>query len=159
MTVAKTYPATHEDFLKLSQAIRLRFVKDVVNYCKEEGDLAKLDPDRQANLLKALADIEGQPLKLMKLKIEEDNSKQDLQIAAMLVKSAREDNINRTRATATPVTVEDVLPPPTAIPVKPLIEGETVVGDQLEKFEEFRVRTGQVDPRDLLLPQPDDTVS
>lgn len=130
---------TQEDYLRYAQAKRLAFIRAIDKACKDE-DLATLDPDRQANYLAAIRDIEKQVFVLQKLKQEEETNTiiRDAAIADLILRSSKEQAIRRAK------TVE--IPNPDVLPVKPLIPGETEIGDKIENYEQYLNRTGQRNP-------------
>lgn len=130
---------TQEDYLRYAQAKRLAFIRSIDKACKDE-DLATLDPDRQANYLAAIRDIEKQVFVLQKLKQEEETNTiiRDAAIADLILRSSKEQAIRRAK------TVE--IPNPDVLPVKPLIPGETEIGDKIENYEQYLNRTGQRNP-------------
>lgn len=129
-----------EDYLAFTQARRIRYAQAVEAAAGTLEDLAKLDPDRQANYLSALKDIDKQVIDLMKLEQDkESNDAQNNIIAELITKRAVERNVQRSRE------AQGVMPDPSLLPTRTLIPGETEIGDRVENFQEFRARTGQGD--------------
>lgn len=139
---------SQEDYLRYAQSKRMSFVRAMENAVQDAEGLATLDPDRQANYLKAIDSIEKQSLTLMKLKTEEQSVDiQNAAVAALILKSARTNNIGATQQNQ--MAMPD---PELALPKKALIPGETEIGDRIENFHEYKVRTGRQENQDPVFP-------
>lgn len=138
---------SHDDYLKFAQGHRVNFVRAVVNTMQTPEGLVELDPDRQANYLAALRDIEKQVFVQQKLKQEADNNDaRNNIIASIIVEQARKADIERTRQSTNPQETLD----PSKLPFKQLIPGETSIGDSAENYDEYLSRTGSAPSQGLL---------
>lgn len=132
---------TQDDYLKFAQHHRIRYVKATLEAVGGDEGVATLDPDRQANYLAALRDIEKQVFVQQKLKQdEESNEVRNNAIAALIVNAARSADIAATRAAKGENKVDL---DPSKLPVKQLIDGETTIGDRIETYSDYKARTGQ----------------
>lgn len=139
---------THDEYLAFAQSRRLKFVQAMEKACQSDEGLATLDPDRQSNYLAAIRDIEKQVFTQQKLKQEEEDSEvRNAMIAALIVKQAASNNVQRSQR-----QVNQIIPDPTTIPQKKLIPGETEIGDRIENYREYKLRTGQGDNLDPEFP-------
>lgn len=133
---------TQEQYLKFAQSRRVGFIQAVEKACETPEGLATLDPDRQSNYLAAIRDIEKQVLVLRKLEQDKQNNDQtNAAIAAFILEQAKSRNVEASRT-------KPVIPDISLIPEKPLIEGETVIGDQIENYREYKQRTGHLGSQD-----------
>lgn len=140
------YSFTHEEVLQFAQANRIRFVQAVRKECGGDEGIVTLDPERQANYLRTLDQIAKQVLDVQKLKQDKENTEaQNDFIAAMIVESARKRNIQRSRETE---EQRAIVPNPSTLPVKPLVNGEMDIGDRIENYQEYKLRTGQAEHQD-----------
>lgn len=131
---------SRQDYLNFTQARRIRFAQAIESATGTPEDLAKLDPDRQANYLAALNAIDKQVIDMMKLEQDkESNDAQNNMIAELITKRAVDRNIQRSRES------QGIMPDPTLLPSRTLIAGETDIGDRIEDYRQFRSRTGQED--------------
>ena len=154
-TVTEQVTYSQEDYLLFAQTRRIRFVQAMENACGGSEGLATLDPERQSNYLAAIRDVEKQTLTLAKMKQDKDLAEQRMKqdekndearnaaIAALILNQAKNINVSRSR-NSNPV------PDASQLPVKPLIAGETDIGDRIENYQEYRNRTGQRDDLDPL---------
>lgn len=134
------YAFTHEEVLLFAQANRIRFVQAVRKECGGDEGLVGLDPERQANYLRTLDQIAKQALDIQKLKQDKENNEaQNDFIASIIVESARKRNIERSRQ----AEQRAIIPNPASLPVKSLVNGETHIGDRIENYQEYMLRTGQ----------------
>lgn len=135
---------SENDYLRFAQAKRIQFIRSVDAIAESPEALARLDPDRQANYLAAIRDLEKQVQ--VKQKMEQDeraNTAQDALIADMVLKFAKKINCGKS-AELNPIReVTDILPDPNLIPTKNLIPGETMIGDPKENYQEWLKRTGR----------------
>lgn len=139
---------SHDDYLKFAQYHRVNFVKAVVNTMQTPEGLVELDPDRQANYLAALRDIEKQVFVQQKLKQDADNNDaRNNLIATIIVEQARNADIAKTRQATNPQDTLDA----SKLPMKNIIPGETSIGDSSENYADFMGRTSGQGNQDPLL--------
>lgn len=146
---------TQEDYLNFAQARRVKFIQAVESAAGTPEDLARMDPERQGNYLAAIRDLEKQVISLKKL--EQDKESTDAQnnmVAEYLIQAAakREVELRERKPQPTPES-RGIMPDPSLLPSRTLIPGETEIGDRIENYREYKIRTGQVnhqDPHDPL---------
>lgn len=153
---------TQDEYLQFVQMKRIRFIDSIEKAVETEEGLATLDPDRQSNYLAALRDIEKQVL--TKEKMENDktaNAAATEAIAAMIVEQHRRLSSERAKRfqeekLGITKTIDQLIPDPeTAIPKKSLLKGETEIGDHIENFREYKLRTGHHIDQDPFQQDPD----
>lgn len=141
---------TQEDYLNFAQARRVKFIQAVESAAGTPEDLARMDPERQGNYLAAIRDLEKQVISLKKL--EQDKESTDAQnnmVAEYLIQAAakREVELRERKPQPTPES-RGIMPDPSLLPSRTLIPGETEIGDRIENYREYKIRTGQVDHQD-----------
>lgn len=140
------YSFSHDEVLLFAQANRIRFVQAVRKECGGDEGIVTLDPERQANYLRTLDQIAKQALDIQKLKQDKENNEaQNDIIATLIVESARKRNIQRSRENEQ----QSIVPNPSVLPKKELVPGEMHIGDRIENYQEYKIRTGQTESQDL----------
>lgn len=140
------YSFSHDEVLLFAQANRIRFVQTVRKECGGDEGIVTLDPERQANYLRTLDQIAKQALDIQKLKQDKENNEaQNDIIATLIVESARKRNIQRSRENEQ----QSIVPNPSVLPKKELVPGEMHIGDRIENYQEYKIRTGQTESQDF----------
>lgn len=135
------------DYKEFAQARRINFIQRIEQ--ATDGRLESLEPDDKGHYLAAIRDVEKQALviekmrqdkelAMLRLKADEQNSAAVNQNIATLLNTIARNKGNPSVLLNTQIDEPDI----TKIPQKPLIEGETMIGDQLETYQQFQKRTG-----------------
>lgn len=137
---------SEDDYLRFAQAKRIQFIRSVDAIAESPEALARLDPDRQANYLAAIRDIEKQVQVKQKMAQDERiSSEQDSLIADMVLNFAKKANSQANVNKSMVKDVAEIIPDVNLIPTKQLIPGETMIGDPKENYQEWLKRTGRPD--------------
>lgn len=135
------------DYKEFAQARRINFIQRIEK--ATEGELERLEPDDKGHYLAAIRDVEKQALviekmrqdkelAMLRLKADEQNSAAVNQNIATLLNTIARNKGNPSTLLNNQIDEPDI----TKIPQKSLIEGETMIGDQLETYQQFQKRTG-----------------
>lgn len=144
---------SNDDVERFVQARRLRIIKAYDKSVTEE-EFVLLDPDRQANYLATLRDLEKQIHTNKKLKQDEQSSAARDNALAQILQQAvttRRHEYNQSRQNA-PQASQPTFDS-TKLPPKTLIPGETDIGDLGETYEDYQARRALAGHQDPLSPE------